>query len=158
MRSVFDRSWLRGWTLPLVGAAIAVGVVLLAPLASPNPAGANVAITGAASLSDKVSVSFAEKPPKPEKPEKPAKPEKPEKTTDVHVLAFNDLHGTLDAGGQNLYGQFAGGAAFLAKAVKDRQAQYGDDAGDGLRRRQHRREPARRTGSSTRSRSRSPRT
>ena len=45
--------------------------------------------------------------------------------------------------GQNIYGQFAGGAAYLAKAIKDRQAQYGDHAGDGLRRRQHRRQPAR---------------
>ena len=43
----------------------------------------------------------------------------------MHLLAFNDLHGTLDPGGQNLYGQFAGGAAFLAKKVKDLQAQYG---------------------------------
>ena len=48
------------------------------------------------------------------------------KTTDVHLLAFNDLHGNLEAAGQNIYGQFAGGAAYLAKAVKDRQAQYGD--------------------------------
>ena len=41
----------------------------------------------------------------------------------------------------NIYGQFAGGAAYLAKVVKDRQAQYGDRAGDGLRGRQHRRSP-----------------
>jgi 5'-nucleotidase len=46
-------------------------------------------------------------------------------TTDVHILAFNDLHGTLQAGTNNLYGHFAGGAAYLAKAVKDRQALYG---------------------------------
>jgi 5'-nucleotidase len=44
----------------------------------------------------------------------------------VHLLAFNDLHGNLEAAGNNIYGQFAGGAAYLAKAVKDRQALYGD--------------------------------
>jgi 5'-nucleotidase len=44
----------------------------------------------------------------------------------VHLLAFNDLHGNLEAGGLNIYGRFAGGAAYLAKAVKDRQALYGD--------------------------------
>ena len=43
----------------------------------------------------------------------------------MHVLAFNDLHGTLEPGGNNIYGQFAGGAAYLAKVVKERQAQYG---------------------------------
>ena len=43
----------------------------------------------------------------------------------MHLLAFNDLHGNLEAGGNNIYGQFAGGAAYLAKAIKDRQAQYG---------------------------------
>ena len=48
-----------------------------------------------------------------------------QRTSDVHLLAFNDLHGNLEAGGLNLYGRFAGGAAYLAKAVKDRQAQYG---------------------------------
>ncbi len=47
-------------------------------------------------------------------------------TTDVHLLAFNDLHGNLEAAGNNIYGHFAGGAAYLAKAVKDRQALYGD--------------------------------
>jgi 5'-nucleotidase len=46
-------------------------------------------------------------------------------TTDVHLLAFNDLHGNLEAASLNIYGRFAGGAAYLAKAVKDRQAQYG---------------------------------
>ena len=44
----------------------------------------------------------------------------------MHLLAFNDLHGNLEAAGLNIYGQFAGGAAYLAKAVKDRQAIYGD--------------------------------
>jgi 5'-nucleotidase len=116
-------------------AAVAVGVVLTAPFASPNPASAKVVISGAQSLSDQVKVTFADaKPPKPPKPEKPAKPEK---TTSVHLLAFNDLHGHLQAGANNIYGRFAGGAAYLAKAVKDRQAAYEDSqatvlAGDNI--------------------------
>jgi 5'-nucleotidase len=109
---------------PMVLAAIAVAVVLAAPLASPNRASANVIISGARSLSDQVAVTYESVPPG-------------HTTQDVHVLAFNDLHGTLDPGGQNLYGQFTGGAAYLAKAVKGLQAQYGADeatvcAGDNI--------------------------
>jgi 5'-nucleotidase len=100
------------WAAPIALAAIAIGVVLAAPLASPNKAAAGPIISGARTLSDKVSVNFAAVPPGHD-------------TTDVHILAFNDLHGTLDPAGQTLYGQFAGGAAYLAKAIKDRQAQYG---------------------------------
>jgi 5'-nucleotidase len=48
-----------------------------------------------------------------------------QRTTDVHLLAFNDLHGNLEAAGLNIYGKFAGGAAYLARAIKDRQARYG---------------------------------
>ena len=40
----------------------------------------------------------------------------------VHVLACNDFHGNLEPATLNIYGQFAGGAAWLAKAVKDKQA------------------------------------
>jgi 5'-nucleotidase len=105
------KSW-RAWAAPLALAAIALGVVLGAPLASPNKASAGPIISGARSLSDQVSVNFAAVPPGHD-------------TSDVHILAFNDLHGTLDPGSQNLYGQFAGGAAYLAKAVKDKQALYG---------------------------------
>jgi 5'-nucleotidase len=117
------RKWVT-WLSPLVLAAIAIGVVLAAPLASPNRAAAGPIISGARSLSDQVVVRFAAQPPK-------------DRTTDVHVLAFNDLHGNLEAAGLNIYGKFAGGAAYLAKAVKDRQAQYGDDqatifAGDNI--------------------------
>ncbi|MDT4932456.1 MAG: 5-nucleotidase [Pseudonocardiales bacterium] len=104
-------------------AATAVTAVLVAPLATntTGKAGA-VTIAGARSLSDQVSVQFA-----------PASG----RTTDVHLLAYNDFHGTLDPASQTLYGQFAGGAAYLAKAVKDKQAQYGVDeatvfAGDGI--------------------------
>jgi hypothetical protein len=95
------------WAAPLALAAIAVGVALAAPLASPNKASAGPIISGARSLSDQVAVDFGTVP-------------AGHTTTDVHLLAFNDLHGTLDPGSQTLYGQFAGGAAFLAKAVKAR--------------------------------------
>jgi 5'-nucleotidase len=95
-----------------MAAGLAVAVVLVAPLAAPNrPAAGGVTISGARSLSDQVSVSYAAV--------------DKQRTSDVHLLAFNDLHGNLEAGGLNLYGRFAGGAAYLAKAVKDRQAQYG---------------------------------
>ena len=102
----------RVWAAPIALAAIALGVVLAAPLASPNKASAGPIISGARSLSDRIAVNFAAAP-------------AGHDTTDVHILAFNDLHGTLDPGGQNLYGQFAGGAAYLAKAVKAKQAEYG---------------------------------
>jgi 5'-nucleotidase len=106
------RKWLRSWGAPVFVVAVAVAVVLAAPLAAPNKASANVVIAGARSLSDNVQVTFSNAADHP--------------TIDVHILAFNDLHGTLDPGGQNLYGKFAGGAAYLAKAVKDRQTTYGD--------------------------------
>jgi 5'-nucleotidase len=103
--------WFRSWKTQLLLALVAVGVVLAAPLASPNRAAADpVIISGAKSLSDQVVVNFAKK---------------PARTTDVHILAFNDLHGNLETGG-TLYGRYAGGAPYLAKMVKDRQAQYGD--------------------------------
>lgn len=105
------RPSLRSWAGQAVVAAVAVGVVVAAPLAARNQAPSDgVTIAGARSLSDQVSVSFAE-------------PDR-QRTTDVHLLAFNDLHGNLEAAGNNLYGRFAGGAAYLAKAVKDRQARY----------------------------------
>jgi 5'-nucleotidase len=104
----------RSWIAQAAVAALALGVVLTAPLASSDrtPAGA-VTISGARSLSDQVVVSYGGD-------------ARQTRTTDVHLLAFNDLHGNLEAAGNNIYGQFAGGAAYLAKAVKDRQALYGD--------------------------------
>ncbi|MGH3063433.1 MAG: bifunctional metallophosphatase/5'-nucleotidase [Gaiellaceae bacterium] len=112
----------RKWQAQLGLAALAIGVVLAAPLASPNKAAADpVIISGARSLSDQVVVNFAKK---------------QGRTTDVHVLAFNDLHGTLNPAGNNLYGRFAGGAAFLSKMLKDRQAAYQNEitvfAGDNI--------------------------
>jgi 5'-nucleotidase len=107
----------RSWIAPAVLVVMAVGVVVAAPLAtsSRTPAEA-ITISGARSLSDQVVVNFDASDRTPDK----------QRTTDVHLLAFNDLHGNLEAGGLNIYGQFAGGAAYLAKAVKDRQATYGD--------------------------------
>jgi 5'-nucleotidase len=114
----------RVWAAPLALAATAVAVVAISPLASPNEAAAGPIISGARSLSDQVTVDFSTLP-------------SGHSTTDVHLLAFNDLHGNLEAASLNIYGHFAGGAAYLAKAVKDRQAQYGADqatifAGDNI--------------------------
>jgi 5'-nucleotidase len=107
------KPWLRGWAGQAALTIVAVSVVLAAPLAAPDEASTDrVIISGARSISDQVLVSFSDR--------------IPVRTTDVHLLAFNDLHGTLDPGSQTIYGHFAGGAAYLAKAVKDRQAIYGD--------------------------------
>jgi 5'-nucleotidase len=111
------RKSVRGWIAQAVLLVLAVGVVVAAPLASSSrtPAEA-VTISGARSLSDQVVVNF----------DGAALGASEQRTTDVHLLAFNDLHGTLEAAGNNIYGQFAGGAAYLAKAIKDRQATYGN--------------------------------
>ena len=90
----------------------ALGAVAAAPLAVPkaHPAGA-VTIAGARTLTDKVAVNWAGG-------------AASRRTTDVHLLAWNDFHGNLEPAGLNIYGRFAGGAAYLAKAVHDKQAQY----------------------------------
>jgi 5'-nucleotidase len=106
------KRWTRGWVAPFSLVTVAVGVVVAAPLPASNMASANkVTIAGARSLSDQVEVQFAKK---------------TKGTDDVHLLAFNDLHGNLEPAALNIYGHFAGGAAYLAKAIKDRQALYGD--------------------------------
>jgi 5'-nucleotidase len=108
-----QRTWFRSWVTHVALAALAVGVVIAAPLASTKSnAKDTVIISGARSISDRVAVTF----------QKPSK----YPTTDVHLLAFNDLHGTLEPAGNNIYGKFAGGAAYLAKVVEGKQAQYGD--------------------------------
>lgn len=93
--------------------AVALGAVAAAPLAVTGgpPAGA-VTIAGANTLSDKVSVDWAGG-------------HRPKKTTDVHLIAWNDFHGNLEPTGLTQYGQFAGGAAYLAKSVHDLQHKYG---------------------------------
>jgi 5'-nucleotidase len=106
------RKKVRNWGAQIALAGIAIAVVLAAPLASPNKAAGGPIISGARSLSDQVNISFAAVPPG-------------HTTTDVHLLAFNDLHGNLEPAALNIYGHFAGGAAYLAKAVKDRQTLYG---------------------------------
>jgi 5'-nucleotidase len=108
-----QRTWFRSWVTHMALAALAVGVVIAAPLASTKSnAKDTLIISGARSISDRVAVTF----------QKPST----HPTTDVHLLAFNDLHGTLEPAGNNIYGKFAGGAAYLAKTVEDKQAQYGD--------------------------------
>jgi 5'-nucleotidase len=93
--------------------AVAIAAVAAAPLAVPQaPPADAVTIAGARTLSDKVAVSWSG-------------PARPGRTTDVHLLAFNDFHGNLEPAALNIYGRFAGGAAYLAKAVRDRQAQHG---------------------------------
>jgi 5'-nucleotidase len=106
------RKKVRNWAAQIALAGIAIAVVLAAPLASPNKAAGGPIISGARSLSDQIVVNVAAVPPG-------------HTTTDVHLLAFNDLHGNLEPAALNIYGHFAGGAAYLAKAVKDRQTQYG---------------------------------
>jgi 5'-nucleotidase len=93
-------------------AVVALGAAFAAPLATSGaqPARA-VTIAGARSLSDQVSVQFQTARANP--------------TIAAHVLAYNDFHGNLEPASLNIYGQFAGGAAYLAKAIEDRQAAYG---------------------------------
>ncbi|HET6835683.1 MAG TPA: bifunctional metallophosphatase/5'-nucleotidase, partial [Acidimicrobiales bacterium] len=111
------RKLTRSWIAQAALVVLAIGVVVAAPLASSSRSPAEaVTISGARSLSDQVVVRFDGSAAKLSK----------QRTTDVHLLAFNDLHGNLEAAGNNIYGQFAGGAAYLAKAVKDRQARYKD--------------------------------
>ncbi len=88
-----------------------ITAVIVAPLSvtTAGPAGA-VTIAGANTLSDNVSVEWAKA--------------SADRITDLHVLAWNDFHGNLEPAGLNIYGKFAGGAAYLAKAVRDRQATY----------------------------------
>ena len=103
---------LRGWIAPFSLVTFAVGVVAVAPLATSDKAAAKrITVAGARSLSDQVQVQFGDK---------------KNPTDEVHILAFNDLHGNLEPATLNIYGRFAGGAAYLAKVVKDRQALYGD--------------------------------
>src|SRR6266511_3341551 len=105
------RPSLRSWASQALIATIAVDVVVAAPLAALNQAPADgVVISGTRSLSDQVSVSY--------------KALDSQRTTNVHLLAFNDLHNNLEAASLNIYSKFASSATYLAKAVKDRQALY----------------------------------
>jgi 5'-nucleotidase len=93
----------------------ALGAVLIAPLAvtgtTATPRQSGTVISGATSLKDTVSVTFSH-------------PAPGTRTTPVHLLAWNDFHGNLEPAALNIYGKFAGGAAYLARAVKDRQDAY----------------------------------
>jgi 5'-nucleotidase len=93
--------------------AVSLGAVIIAPLAATGPSSASApTIGGASSLTDALSVSFQ-------------KTSASTKTSTVHVLAWNDFHGNLEPAGLNIYGKFAGGAAYLAKLVESKQALYG---------------------------------
>src|SRR6266511_528552 len=107
IRALLGSRFVRGGLI-LTGLA----AVVAAPLAvvGATPAGA-VTIAGAQTLSDTVAVDWNHG--------------HRQHTTDLHVLSWNDFHGNLEPAGLNIYGRFAGGAAYLAKLVKDRQAQYG---------------------------------
>ena len=101
-------------------ASAALGAVLLAPLAGHGAAtgvtAGTVQISGAGTLSDALTVSFTGG---------STGTGGTAHTGDVHVLAWNDFHGNLEPASLNIYGKFAGGAAYLAKAVKDKQKAYG---------------------------------
>jgi 5'-nucleotidase len=109
-------------------ARLAPLVLIAAAVATPFAVGSSgvasgAVIGGASSLSEPVEVTYS-------------KADK-NRVGDVHLLAFNDFHGNLEPGSLNLYGRFAGGAAFLSKALKDKQAEYNHEAitvmaGDGI--------------------------
>lgn len=89
---------------------LALATVAVAPLAGSRSADA-VTIGGAETIGDVVHVQVG----------RFVNP-----TVDVHVLGFNDFHGQLNAnGGVRQYGKYAGGASYLAKAVRDKQDLYG---------------------------------
>ena len=131
MRNIFRRTALKRWAPPVALAGLAVAVVLAAPLAIGAPSRGG----------DRRSPARVRS--RTRCPSRSTRRRRATRRRDVHLLAFNDLHGDLDPAGQTMYGQFAGGAAFLAKAVKDNAGAVRRLPGDGLRRRQHRRQPAR---------------
>jgi 5'-nucleotidase len=92
-------------------ALIGAGALLTAPLAVISGGGAGAATIAGAGRCPTPWRSFAQV--------------LASRTTDLHVLAWNDFHGNLEPGSLNLYGQYAGGAAYLAKLVEDRQRLYG---------------------------------
>ena len=116
------------WTVPLALAA-AVGAVLMTTLASPNKASADVVIAGARSISDPVSITYVVK--------------KKGTTTDVHLLAFNDLHGNLEAGRQQHLRPVRRWRCLPGQGDQGPPGAVRRPGGDRLRRRQHRRQPAR---------------
>ena len=89
-----------------------------------------VTISGARSLSDRVTVEL--------RPNRTGN-----RTTDVHLLAFNDLHGNLEAGGQQHLWQVRRRRRLPGQGGQGPPGAVRRPAGDRLRRRQHRRQPAR---------------
>ncbi len=103
------RSRFARWEL-IAATAVAVTVASVAVVAA-RPADA-VQISGATTLSDKVSVNWDGD-------------RASWRTTDLHLIAWNDFHGNLEPANMTVYNKFAGGAAYLAKMVKDKQRKYG---------------------------------
>lgn len=116
MSGVLRRLW-SGTGGRAVLVATGVAAVVAAPLAGvgAGPASA-VTIGGAQNITDTVKVDFASGTPT------------ASTTSEVHVLAFNDFHGNLEPVSLNLYGDFAGGAAYLSKLIKDKRALYGKES------------------------------
>jgi 5'-nucleotidase len=109
------RRLVRSWVAQVALVALAVGVVVAAPLATGDGGAADedtVVISGATSLADEVAVDYRQG------------DGGRGRTTDLHLLAFNDLHGNLEAGSNAIYGRFAGGAAYLAREVTARQREH----------------------------------
>ena len=110
------------WRVSLIVGGLTTAMIT--PFAVGGVGRANAAVIGgAATLDDPVSVQFSRA--------------GRDDIGDVHIIGFNDFHGNLEPATLNIYGHFAGGAAYLAKAVKDKQAVYGHQAmtvmaGDGI--------------------------
>jgi 5'-nucleotidase len=95
------RRWLRVGALATACVAVAAGSLVQGG----GPAVAQ--ISGASSLADTVTIGQAKI---------------DGITSDIHVLAFNDLHGHLDGSTSgNIYGRYAGGAASLGQALNTRR-------------------------------------
>ena len=124
MADIKVRRWRRTWTAQVAVAALAVGVLIGAagPLRWERGQGGHdlcaVAVRpGGGQLRPGSQAPYRDHRRPPARAQRPAR--------------------RLEAAGNNIYGQFAGGAAYLAKAVKDRQALYGDQqvtlfAGDNI--------------------------
>jgi 5'-nucleotidase len=91
----------------------ALGATAMIPLAATSSS-AGAVIGGSNRIGDAVSVNF-----------KQANPPGGALVA-AHILGFNDFHGQLESGSAiRRFGQYAGGSAYLAKAIKDKQNTYG---------------------------------
>jgi 5'-nucleotidase len=92
----------------------ALGATAMIPLAATSSSSAGAVIGGSTRIGDRVSVSFKQATP-------PGGA-----VVAAHILGFNDFHGQLESGPAiRRFNQYAGGAAYLSKAIKDKQNTYG---------------------------------